>query len=103
MAVPIVTHEGGPLRVSRLDDLAGVVLLLVYPRAEEPVGPASLHDELERALAGVASGSTVAVDLGTIDMRHLGATAVLHDLDRFARDRGLDVRWRLGAGRLSSR
>jgi hypothetical protein len=99
----MVTQEGDGLRVSRLDDLAGVVLLLVYPCAAEPVDPESLRDELERALGGVPSGSTVAVDLGTIDMRHLGATAVLHDLDRFAGDRGLDVRWRLGAGRLSGR
>jgi hypothetical protein len=103
MAVPIVRYEGGPLRVSRLDDLAGVVLVLVYPRSAEPVEPEMLRGELARALADVPRGSTVVIDVGTIDVRHLGATAVLHDLDRLARRRGLDVRWRLGETRLTNR
>jgi hypothetical protein len=99
----VVTHEGSPLRIARLDDLAGVVLILVYPQREGSVDPESLRAELRSALGDVRPGSRVAVDLGTIDMRHLGATAVLHELDHFACDRGLDVRWRLGEGRLSHR
>jgi hypothetical protein len=99
----VVTHESSAVRISRLDDLAGVVLLLVYPQRAGGVDVESLRAELRRALRGITPGSTVAVDLGSIDMRHLGATALIHDLDRDANARDLEVRWRIGDGRLAPR